>query len=76
MRVELRIPRLGAPGRCHDSYSCERGHVTSREHADSETLQAAEREVARTKLSFDAVFLELAQASKPDHRGGCSAETA
>ena len=61
MRVEFRIPRLGAPGRCHDFYSCECGYVTSREHADSETLQAAEREVSRIKLSLDAVFLKWAR---------------
>ena len=61
MTVEFRIPRLGAPGWCHEFYSCECGYVTSEKHADSQMLQSAESEVAKVRLSLDQVFLKWAR---------------
>ena len=61
MTVEFRIPRLGAPGLCHDFYSCECGYVTSEAHADSDMLQLAEREVAKIRLRLDREFLKWAR---------------
>ena len=61
MTVEFRIPRLGAPGQCHDFYSCDCGYVTSHEHADSQILQVAEREVAKVRLHLDHDFLRWAR---------------
>ena len=61
MAVEFRIPRLGAPGQCHDFYSCECGFVTSQEHADSHALQMAEREVGKIRLRLDKEFLKWAR---------------
>jgi hypothetical protein len=64
MAVEFRIPRPGAPGQCHDFYSCECGFVTPQEHADSHALQMAEREVGRYGcgwMRLDREFLKWAR---------------
>jgi hypothetical protein len=61
MTIELRIPRLGGPGQCHDFYSCRCGYVTSRKRADSHILQVAEREVARVRLRLNREFLKWAR---------------
>ena len=61
MALEFRIPRLGAPGLCHDFYSCECGFVTSEAHADSHMLQTAEREVGKIRLRLDKEFLNWAR---------------
>jgi hypothetical protein len=58
---EFRIPRLGAPGQCHDFYSCECGFVTSRRHAESHALQMAEREIGKIRLRLDKEFLKWAR---------------
>jgi hypothetical protein len=59
--LEFRIPRLGAPGECHDFYSCQCGYVTSQAHADSHTLQAAEQEIGKVRLRLNAEFLKWAR---------------
>jgi hypothetical protein len=61
MAVEFRIPRLGAPGLCHEFYSCDCGFVTSQKHADSHALQMAEREVGKIRLRLDKDFLRWAR---------------
>jgi hypothetical protein len=61
MAIEFRIPRLGAPGQCHDFYSCECGYVTSQEHADSHMLQAAEREIGKVRLRLSREALKWAR---------------
>jgi len=45
----------------HDFYSCECGYVTSQEHADSQILQIAEREVAKVRLRLNQEFLNWAR---------------
>jgi hypothetical protein len=61
MTIEFRIPRLGAPGQCHDFYSCDCGYVTSRKQADSHILQMAEREVAKVRLRLNLEFVKWAR---------------
>ena len=61
MALEFRIPSLGAPGLCHDFYSCDCGYVTSQDHADSDILQAADRDVGKIRLRLDKEFLKWAR---------------
>ena len=61
MALEFRIPRLGAPGECHDFYSCQCGYVTSQAHAASHMLQAAEQEIGKVRLRLNAEFLKWAR---------------
>jgi hypothetical protein len=61
MALEFRIPRLGAPGHCHDFYSCECGYVTSQAHSDSHMLQAAEQEISKVRVRLTSEALKWAR---------------
>ena len=56
MVFEVRVPKVGKPGECHDFYSCDCGNVTSEKHEDAAAREMLRLELGKIQRRLDASF--------------------